>query len=78
MRSLSICIPTLEHEGARRMATGTSARTLKAFRPGYFGSDDDYDEENRRVKDINLERYAKRVEKGQSIFEVTRKTKGGK
>ncbi len=42
---------------------------MKAFRPSLFGEPDDFeDEDARRTKDANLERYAKRAEKGQLIF----------
>ncbi len=49
------------------MATGSNTKTLKGFRPSHF-SDDEYDDDNQRIKAANLERYAKRAEKGGAIF----------
>jgi len=50
------------------MATGSTARTLKAFRPSRFGPADEYDEDQQRIKAANLECYIKRAEKGSPIF----------
>lgn len=45
---------------------------MRAFRPSRFAPAEEYDEENQRIKDANLERYTKRAEKGTPLFERVR------
>lgn len=45
---------------------------MRAFRPSRFAPAEEYDEENQRIKDANLERYAKRAGKGAPLFERVR------
>ena len=41
---------------------------MRAFRPSRFSPAEEYDEDDQRIKAANLERYAKRAEKGQALF----------
>lgn len=45
---------------------------MRAFRPSRFAPAEEYEEDNQRIKDANLERYAKRAEKGTPLFERVR------
>ena len=45
---------------------------MRAFRPSRFASAEEYDEDSQRIKDANVERYAKRAEKGTPLFERVR------
>ena len=45
---------------------------MRAFRPSRFAPAEEYDEDNQRIKAANLERYAKRAEKGTPLFERVR------
>ena len=50
------------------MATGSTARRLKAFRPSNWAPADYDEEERQRDKDANVERYAKRAKLGMPLF----------
>ena len=45
---------------------------MRAFRPSRFAPAEEYEEDNQRIKAANLERYAKRAEKGNPLFERVR------
>lgn len=45
---------------------------MRAFRPSRFAPAEEYDEDSQRIKDANLDRYAKRAEKGTPLFERVR------
>jgi len=45
---------------------------MRAFRPSRFAPAEEYDEDDQRIKEANLERYAKRAEKGTPLFERVR------
>jgi len=45
---------------------------MRAFRPSRFAPAEEYDEDSQRIKAANVERYAKRAEKGTPIFERVR------
>lgn len=45
---------------------------MRAFRPSRFAPAEEYDEDDQRVKEANLERYAKRAEQGTPLFERVR------
>jgi len=44
-------------------------RTFRAFRPGRFGRQDEYEEDTQRIKALRVAFYAKRVEAGLPIFD---------
>jgi len=41
---------------------------MRAFRPSRFASAEEYEEDDQRIKAANIERYAKRAEKGTPLF----------
>jgi len=45
---------------------------MRAFRPSRFAPAEEFEEDNQRIKAANLERYAKRAEKGNPLFERVR------
>jgi len=45
---------------------------MRAFRPSRFASTEEFEEDNQRIKAANIERYAKRAEKGTPLFKRVR------
>ncbi len=42
---------------------------MRAFRPSYFAPMDEYEEEQQRQRDENLQRYQERAEAGLPLFD---------
>ena len=45
---------------------------MRAFRPSRFAPAEELEEDNQRIKAANIERYAKRAEKDNPLFERVR------
>ena len=43
---------------------------MRAFRPSYFTPAEEFEEDEQRAKDANVERYAERAEAGLPLFDT--------